>query len=197
MATTRDRALAAAVELLGSQGLRALTHARVDRHAELPRGSTSNWFRTRTALVTGVVTWIAEHERADFDTTPLPPDPEEFVSAFTRMIEIQTSEHALRTRARLALFLDASQEAQEPLLAQRRIFADWMREVAQNLGMPQPDLAARSLMACADGLVLHRLTVDADAPVRPIIERTVNGCLITTARRERSLDDATDSPAHP
>ena len=66
-AATRERALDAAVELLGVHGLRALTHARVDERAGLPLGSTSNWFRTRRALLGGVVDWIAERERADFD----------------------------------------------------------------------------------------------------------------------------------
>ena len=54
MVTTRERALDAALELLGEQGIRALTHARVDERAGLPKGSTSNWFRTRDALVAGI-----------------------------------------------------------------------------------------------------------------------------------------------
>ena len=45
----------AAVELVGGQGIRALTHARVDAQAGLPLGSTSNHFRTRAALVAGLV----------------------------------------------------------------------------------------------------------------------------------------------
>ena len=65
-ATTRNRALEAAVELLGAEGVRALTHARIDDRAGLPSGSTSNSFRTRRALLGGVVDWIAERERADF-----------------------------------------------------------------------------------------------------------------------------------
>jgi DNA-binding transcriptional regulator YbjK len=65
-AGTRERGLDAAVELLGAEGVRALTHARVDERAGLPPGSTSNWFRTRRALLGGVVDWIAERERADF-----------------------------------------------------------------------------------------------------------------------------------
>jgi DNA-binding transcriptional regulator YbjK len=177
MASTRDRALAAAVQLVGEQGVRALTHVRVDEFAQLPKGSTSNWFRTRAALIAGVVAWIAEHERADFDAAPVPQNATRFISAFTRMIEVQTSEHALRTRARLALFLDGATEAREPLLAQRELFAEWMHQVASALGMASPELAARTLMACADGLILHRLTVDPDASVRPVVERAVKGCL--------------------
>ena len=64
MATTKDRALRAAVEEVGDNGIRALTHARVDARAGLPKGSTSNWFRTRAALVAGVVAHLADEERA-------------------------------------------------------------------------------------------------------------------------------------
>jgi DNA-binding transcriptional regulator YbjK len=71
-AATRERALEAAVGLLGAEGVRALTHARVDERAGLPPGSTSNWFRTRRALLGGVVDWLAERERADFDPSGLP-----------------------------------------------------------------------------------------------------------------------------
>ena len=39
----------------GTAGLRALTHNRVDERAALPRGSTSNYFRTREALILGIV----------------------------------------------------------------------------------------------------------------------------------------------
>ncbi len=40
-AATRERALEAAVKLLGAQGVRALRHARVDERGGLPPGSTS------------------------------------------------------------------------------------------------------------------------------------------------------------
>ena len=32
-------------------------------------------------------------------------------------------------------------------------------------------------MAAGDGLMFHRLTVDPDAEVRPVVERAVRACL--------------------
>ncbi|MFA4841474.1 MAG: TetR family transcriptional regulator, partial [Agrococcus sp.] len=58
MATTRDRIAAAAIELLGTEGLRSLTHRRVDDRAHVPVGSTSNHFRTRAALLEGAIDGI-------------------------------------------------------------------------------------------------------------------------------------------
>ncbi|WP_449374797.1 TetR/AcrR family transcriptional regulator [Arthrobacter psychrolactophilus] len=67
MPPTKTRALSAALELLGSGGVRSLTHARVDAHARLPKGSTSNYFRTRAALLSGAVDWLVEQELAGID----------------------------------------------------------------------------------------------------------------------------------
>ena len=65
MTPTKLRVLEAAVELLGTEGLRALTHARVDAQAGVPKGSTSNYFRTRAQLLIGVGDWIGERDLAD------------------------------------------------------------------------------------------------------------------------------------
>src|SRR3954452_4379270 len=107
-ATTRERALQAAVELLGVEGVRALSHARVDDRAGLPPGSTSNWFRTRRALLGGVVDWIAERERADFNPAAIPAITglDGLIEGLCAMAELQPGPFAARPRARYALFLD-------------------------------------------------------------------------------------------
>lgn len=181
MTTTRERALDAALELVGEQGIRALVHARVDERAGLPRGSTSNWFRTRDALVAGVVGWIAERERADFSAgaAPAVSTPDQLIDAFSRFITTETDLFAGRTRARYALFLEGANDQQllEPLLQQRAVYVEWVTAVLAGIGAARPADAARALMATSEGLVLHRLTVDPDAPVRPVVERIVHACL--------------------
>ena len=84
MSSTRERALGAAVRLVGEQGVRALTHARIDAEAGLPKASTSNWFRTRDALVAGVVVSIAEQERADLTAAMAPARTVDDSSACSR-----------------------------------------------------------------------------------------------------------------
>lgn len=176
-AATRERGLEAAVELLGVEGVRALTHARIDERAGLPPGSTSNWFRTRRALLGGVVDWIAERERADFDPAVLPSisGVEELVDGLCGMTELQSGPYAARTRARYALFLELSGDAElgEPLRRQRREFERWTERIVTAVGIPDPVPATRALMAIGDGLLLHRLTVDPDLELRPAIERAV------------------------
>lgn len=176
-AATRERALAAAVELLGAEGVRALTHARVDERAGLPPGSTSNWFRTRRALLGGIVDWIAERERAEFSpaATPASSGVDGLIEGLCAMTELQTGPFGARTRARYALFLElvGDPELGEPLRRQRREFEQWTERIVIAVGIPDPVPATRALMALGDGLLLHRLTVDPDLDLRPPIERAV------------------------
>ncbi len=176
-AATRDRALDAAVEVLGADGVRALSHARVDRRAGLPPGSTSNWFRTRRALLAGVVDRIAEQERADLDVTAMPTitSVDALVDGLCAMTEAQSGPFAARTRARYALFLELSGDPElgEPLRQQRRAFERWTERIVAAVGIADPAPAARALMALGDGLLLHRLTVDPGLDLRPAIERAV------------------------
>lgn len=176
-AATRRRGLEAAVELLGAEGVRALTHARVDERAGLPPGSTSNWFRTRRALLAGVVDWVAESERADFDPAAMPPisGVDELIDGLCAMAERQTGVFAARTRARYALFLELAGDSDlgEPLRRQRREFERWTQSIVTAAGIGDPGPATRAVMALCDGLLLHRLTVDPDLDLRPAIDRAL------------------------
>jgi DNA-binding transcriptional regulator YbjK len=176
-AATRERALEAAVELLGADGVRALTHARVDARAGLPPGSTSNWFRTRRALLGGIVDWIAERERADLEpaATPTISGVDELIEGLCALAALHTGPFAARTRARYALFLELADDPElgEPLRRQRREFERWTEQIIIAVGIADPAPATRALMALGDGLLLHRLTVDPQLDIRPAIERAV------------------------
>ncbi|MFE5672581.1 TetR/AcrR family transcriptional regulator [Agromyces sp. NPDC056523] len=182
-AATRERALEAAVEVLGTDGVRALSHARVDQRAGLPAGSTSNWFRTRRALLAGIIDWMAELERADFAPELLEqPTPDSIAEGICAVLLVQTGPAATRTRARYALFVElaADPELLEPLRRQRREFEQWTDGLVAAAGIPDPVPAARALMALCDGLALHRLTVDPELDVRPAVERVVRALAATS-----------------
>jgi hypothetical protein len=61
----------------------------------------------------------------------------------------------------------------EPLRRQRREFERWTERIVTAVGVTDPVPATRALMALADGLLLHRLTVDPALDMRPAIERAV------------------------
>ena len=54
-----EQVRAAAVDVFAARGAHGLTHRSVDRAAGLPQGSTSNVYRTRTALLTAVAEEVA------------------------------------------------------------------------------------------------------------------------------------------
>ena len=180
MPTTRERALAAAVRVVGEHGVRALTHARVDAEAHLPKGSTSNWFRTRDALVAGIVVWIAEEERADLaPTIATVRTADDLVAGLCTLLDAATGRHAIRTRARYALFLEIppGSQMQAPLREQRARFEQWLHDLLRDLGAPEPQAAAAALLAFTAGLIVNRVTVAPDAELRPLVELAVRGCV--------------------
>ena len=56
----------AAIDLVAESGMRGLTHRAVDARAGVPAGSTSAYFRTREALIEGMVRRLAELDHLDF-----------------------------------------------------------------------------------------------------------------------------------
>lgn len=175
---TRRRALDAAVTLVGTEGIRALTHGRVDAAADLPPGSTSNHFRTRAALLAGVIDWIAESERSEGGFPATIATEEALVDMLTRVMAIESGPRAARTRARYALFLEAiDDEAVAPLRRQRRIFEEWVRDLLAAIGGPAAADRAPLLMAACDGLLLHRITVDPDAPYEASVALAVGAAV--------------------
>lgn len=70
MISRRDVVTDSAIAVVAEQGVRGLTHRAVDALAELPVGSTSNVYRTRDALVTGIMERIGELNSQQLDRLP-------------------------------------------------------------------------------------------------------------------------------
>ncbi|USX55185.1 TetR/AcrR family transcriptional regulator [Lentzea sp. HUAS12] len=98
----------AAIDLLGTEGLRGLTHARVDDRADLPKGSTSNYFRSRAALLDGVVDAMVRQETTEVAATLKPATPDDLVDELCRLYEYMTGPNVVATRARMALWTEAT-----------------------------------------------------------------------------------------
>ena len=88
MPDRRTALLDAALELVGTQGMRGLTHRAVDAAADLPPGSTSNYFRTREALILGIVERFVARERqmATGPRDEVDATPDGVAAAFGRFV---------------------------------------------------------------------------------------------------------------
>lgn len=179
MTSSRERALSAAIELVGTQGLKALTHRRIDERAQLPPGSTSNYFRTRGALFGAVADAILERELAGMGATFAPRSAEDLVDALVALLDRTTEDQRVQTTARLVLFMEASHDPalRDTLGKGRAVLEVALEEALRTLGARDPSASARAVMACAEGLILHRVARHDDADIRPVVELVVRASL--------------------
>ncbi|NRN64941.1 DNA-binding transcriptional regulator YbjK [Kibdelosporangium sp. 4NS15] len=162
--TRRNEILIGAVSVLARGGPRALTHLSVDAAAELPKGSTSNHFRTRDALIQGVLGHLVKTEQsllADLlGKVEGVVDREAFVRKLTDMVLYMTEPARELTLARRAIFLEAAwrPEIADQILGWTVRYWQLGGRWLDRLGSPDPEGHARILLACLDGLITEVLT---------------------------------------
>jgi AcrR family transcriptional regulator len=172
MPSTKTRALTAALDLLGVGGVRALTHARVDARAGLPKGSTSNFFRTRAALLTGAVDWLAEQELAGIDQFLQPDTIAELMDGLCAAYEFASVQNRTFTAARLALFVEAGHnpDVRQAVGRGRARYEELLVAALVHLAVPRPGVVASAVMSCLEGLLLHRIARGDATDPRPLLE---------------------------
>ncbi|MFF4443963.1 TetR/AcrR family transcriptional regulator [Streptomyces sp. NPDC001502] len=168
-----------AIDLVAAAGLRGLTHRAVDGAAELPAGSTSYYFRTRTALIGACYQRLAELDLGDVGDlgalgdlggaggalvsegppAPSTADRETAAAALAGLLHRWLTVGRARQLARFELSLEA---ARNPELE-----ADFHRAgqgararasgILAALGAQRPEEAAELLVAWTDGLLYDRL----------------------------------------
>lgn len=175
----RDEVLDAAIEVLAEGGLRRLTYQAVDTAAGVPAGTTSNHFRSRDALVAGVVAHLEAQDRRDWARVagePTAEDPEAFVAALTHMIRHALGPARPRTAARYALILEglARPAVREPLSRAQESLISWVAQWLATLGSAQPQAHCRVLFDYVDGLMFHQVVLprehfDPDPGIRLVL----------------------------
>lgn len=177
--------LRAAVEVLGEGGARSLTHRAVDERAGVPAGTASNSFRTRAALMRGVLEAITEAETARYAALPTAasgavPDVEQTVQEIAALVRHLSGAGRVLALARHAVFLDAARdpELQAELVAASEI---WWSRVADRLavlGSPEPIAHARMLLAYVDGLLIDQLArPDPAVDIARAVRLLLNGMI--------------------
>lgn len=155
MADRRTTVADAALQVLADRGLRGLTHRAVDVAAGLPQGSTSNVFRTRQALVDGVVARTVELDLAALTASSTTPDLSS-PARFAQQLADQSSALARPpmdriTRARMELALHADID----LSAQHDGFTAMLVHLLTALGAAEPERRGRAITDYLDGLLFH------------------------------------------
>ena len=154
--------LDAAIRVLGSAGVRGLTHRAVDTEAGLPAGSTSNYFRSRETLLRGVMARMVTVERAGWEQLAgslQPRSVDQLADALTQLVELVTGPARALSVARYALFVEAARDPalQEAVTEAAQTIADWGRRWLVDVGSSDPDGHTVIVLAYLDGAILHRL----------------------------------------
>lgn len=164
----RRQVLDAAIEVLGAGGLRRLTYQAVDAAAGVPSGTTSNHFRTREALLDGLVAHLVTLDLEDWDGGgvagsghPVPTGPEDFALALNRLVLQLVGPGSNRNLARYQLLMEsvARPTLRVPLEQARGTLLVWGADILRGLGSRSPDRDCRTLFGMLDGLMMQQLTL--------------------------------------
>ncbi|HEX2393668.1 MAG TPA: TetR family transcriptional regulator C-terminal domain-containing protein [Solirubrobacterales bacterium] len=186
---TRKRELAAgaALTVLANQGSRGLTHRAVDQQAELPLGSTSNYFRTRSALLEAA---LARHIELDLPPAELVErigdarlDREAarglIFAALARVIDPEAKP---MIAARYELMLESTRrpELRRRYTEARERVTDLAEMVLRASGCGAPRRHALELVVLMDGIALDQLmeadsTLDREG-IEAALDRFLAGC---------------------
>jgi DNA-binding transcriptional regulator YbjK len=108
----------AAIQLLADDGAKGLSHLKVDRKADVPDGTTSFYFRTRSALLRAVAERLAELDLGELQSVADDSDGRGKDASPSRLsqvvIQAGREPQFSRTRARYELTMQA---ARDPALA--------------------------------------------------------------------------------
>lgn len=172
MSTTDRRILLvdAAIDLIATKGIRALTHRALDTALDLPAGSASYYFRSKRALVEAIADRITIRSRTDFAAVrpaPTEPiDPAQVARDIARWLDRLLTErrNQLITRQALLIELLADPELQGRLT--HSLFSvDEAHNLFRALHRTEPERTAADFIAVLEGAVFDRL-VGARAHLR-------------------------------
>lgn len=156
----------AAIHILGSRGSRGLTHRAIDNFLALPEGSTSNYFRTRQAILAAAFGRICELdqvaiERAVKAAEALPPGPQSAASLLERSLERYFLDPAQlerqRARQEISLISASYPDLNRVVVGFRQNLRVNVGQILSNLGIAAPDAAIQVLIGFADGMIFDRI----------------------------------------
>lgn len=123
-----------AIRLLADDGVKGVSHLKVDRKAGVPDGTTSFYFRTRSALLQAVAVRVSELDLKDLTAATRSADAGTAGQASglaTLVMRSATGARLIRTKARYELALQA---VRDPLLDEAfRSYSDQFHALIRNM----------------------------------------------------------------
>src|SRR5690349_18407799 len=180
----------AGINLLVASGVHGVTHRAVDRRAGLPAGTTSNYFRSREALLTAIAHRVVERHQADMADAARARPPSAEGTVKNRAIDLILESLLLAAgphRARyLAVFELRLESLRRPALAAAideltGVMAAFTAGHHSELGLGIPPAAVPPLLVLYGGALFALVTGPIEAvtreAVRPLAIAIVEGGL--------------------
>lgn len=182
----------AAIGLLAEHGPKGLSHPRVDRAAGVPEGSTSYYFRTRTALIRAVAERVAELDLVDLRSVTEADAGTSRQAAVAKLAAVVmkslTGDGLTRTRARIELLLQASRDPAISAVfhANSQTYLKLHRELAERSRPADADPSTVADRALLTVMFISGLMLSAAAGSQPVIERDRLEFLLAQIAESRS-----------
>ena len=179
----RAQILDAAIGILADEGVGALTHRHVDDRASLPAGTTSNYFRTRQALLeaTAARTVDLHWQRVEFLQAAVGSLTREGVKALvTRMLADPDDRARRYTLARFELFIEGTRRPElQPFLLQLQAAAVKSATlIFEAAGFSPTPLQMEELSRLLNGYMFSKLTIpgpDGGDDPAGLVDRLLHG----------------------
>lgn len=192
-ASRADKIGDAAIAVLASSGMRGLTHRAVDQAAGLPQGTTSNYARTRAALIGLSLTRTTELESADIAALTaegVPADTGQLAELIARIVARSIAQNRPHMLARYELALEATRRP-ELRAAYDEVGLRFRQEAEALLaaaGSRDPARHARMLMGYAEGIMFDTIAGTAwqHTPTIDEIRRNLSELLATMTAAQTS-----------
>ncbi|MEJ2865788.1 TetR/AcrR family transcriptional regulator [Actinomycetospora flava] len=156
----RDVLADAAITVLARAGSRGLTHRAVDATAGLAEGTSSYYFRTRSALLQACVERMAARTLEEMASgTPAVTTVDGLVTACVATVGRWLAGDQERLLARWELALESTRrpELETALRTSGARIRERVADTLDGLGVAEPRRRADDLVACLDGLAFDQL----------------------------------------
>jgi DNA-binding transcriptional regulator YbjK len=151
-----------AISILAERGARGLTHLAVDQAADLPAGTTSNYARTRAALVELALARMTELETADIAPrieAGAPADLDAFAGLAAEIIHHSITAARTRMLARYELALEATRRPELRAVYDQagQAYREGAAALLAAAGSADPGRHARMLTAWGEGIMFDSI----------------------------------------
>jgi DNA-binding transcriptional regulator YbjK len=159
----------AAITILARDGGRGLTHRAVDREADVPEGTTKNYFPSRQTLLEAAANRMADQHRVAVDrlreTTRVGATPHQLRALYPALIRRAVDGDPTQVLAMFELFLEGVRRPaiRAALGAMVTANAQAAVELHHAAGVASDTTAAGLLDACILGVMVSQLALPADA----------------------------------